>query len=108
MSASSIARAANDQQLIQRVIAMTQKEVIFNDDLANTEYGKQIAAGSVNVLPLIWGVAVDTEAAYESALMAGRGSPGYDSDVITDAALTSAITAHWPYADGEGPQVPPP
>lgn len=108
MSAASIARAANDQQLIARVTAMVQKEVIFNEALGDTEYGKQAKAGSTNVAPLMWAVAVDTEAAYEAALQAGRGSPGHDSDIITDGALTSAITTHWPYTDAEMPQVPPP
>lgn len=96
MSASSINRAANDDQLIARVRAMAHKEVAFNETLANTEYGKQLLAGLINVQPLMWGVAVDTEAAYESALVSGRGAPGFDVDIITDAALTASIVAHWP------------
>jgi len=103
MSASSIARAANDPQLNARVVALAQKEILFNDDLANTTFGKQLRAGMIQVQPLMWPVAVDTEAAYETAINSGRGAPGYDQDVIPDAAITSAIVAHWPYADGEGP-----
>lgn len=103
MSAASIARAANDQQLRDRVLALAQKEILFNEDLANTTYGKQLQAGMIQVQPLMWPVAVDTEAAYETAVNSGRGAPGHDQDVIPDANLTSAIVAHWPYAQGEQP-----
>ena len=120
MSAASIAQAANDLQLQSRVLAMAQKEMVFNEALADTEYGKMLASISPPValppgmmpqnagvlIKLMWPVAVDTEAAYESALLSGKGSPGHDPDVITDAALTSAIIAHWPYTDEEQP--PPP
>ena len=103
MSAASIARAASDQQLIARVQAMVQKEAHANEALGDTEYGKQILAGSTNVSPLMWAIAVATEAAYETALMTGRGAPGHDSDIITDADLTAAIVANWPYTDAEQP-----
>ena len=106
MTAASIHRAANDPQLQARVQAMASKEILFNDDLANTEYGKAVAQGFPNLMPLMYPVAVDTEAAYETAVNSGRGAPGHDVDVITDAALTSAIVAHWPYAEGEGPTPP--
>jgi len=96
MSASSIFRAANDPQLINRVLAMAQKEVVFNAALGDTVYGRQLRSGMINVQPLIYGVAVDTEAAYESALVAGRGAPGFDTDIIPDATLTASIVAHWP------------
>jgi len=108
MTASSIARAANDPQLQARVLAMAQREILFNADLAATTYGKQLQAGMINVQPLMWPVAVDTELAYETAVNSGRGAPGYDLDVIPDANLTSAIVTHWPYAEGEGPPTPPP
>ena len=103
MSAVSISRAASDPQLQARVLAMAHREIMYSDELANTTYGKQLIQGFNNVMPLMYPVAVDTEAAYETALNAGRGAPGHDSDVITDAALTSAISAHWPYAEGEAP-----
>lgn len=108
MSASSIARAANDPDLNARVVAMAQKEILYNADLAATAFGKQLRAGMIQVQPLMWPVAVDTEAAYETAINVGRGAPGYDQDVIPDAAITSAVVAHWPYAEGEGPPTPPP
>ena len=75
----------------------------FNDELANTTFGKQLKSGLIQVQPLMWPVAVDTELAYETAVNSGRGAPGYDQDVITDANIVSAINAHWPYADGEAP-----
>ena len=106
MTFATIQRAANDSDLIARVTAAAQKEIVFNTDLAETEFGKALSRGYVNVSPLMWPVAVDTEAPYETAVNTGRGAPGHDSDIITDAAITSAIIAHWPYADGETPPVP--
>ncbi len=96
MSASSIARAAADPQLQSRIVAVTNKEIVFNEELADTWFGQRVVQGMAMWTPLYWSVAVDTEAAYETAVNSGRGAPGYDVDVITDAALTSAITAHWP------------
>lgn len=108
MTMASISQAAADEQLRARVLAAAQKEIIYNEELANTSYGQLLARGNNDVSPLIYRVAVDTEAAYESALQAGRGSPGHDPDVITDGQITSAIVAGWPYAEGEGwVQVPP-
>ena len=107
MTMSSISRAANDPQLQDRVLAAAQREIIFNAELAATMYGRQLTAGVNSVTPLMYPVAVDTEAAYETAINSGRGAPGYDLDIITDAAITSAVVAHWPYAEGEGP-IPPP
>jgi hypothetical protein len=106
VSAASIARAANDPEFQARVQALAQKEIVFNAALGETEYGKQLRQGFINILPLAWPVAVDTEAAYEAALVSGRGAPGHDTDVIPDASITSAIVAHWPYVNGEAP--PPP
>jgi hypothetical protein len=96
MSATSISRAANDPQLQARVLAMAHREIVFNPTLADTAFGRQLSAGTASVAPLMYPIAVDTEAAYEAALVNGRGAPGHDTDVITDAALVSAINAHWP------------
>jgi hypothetical protein len=96
VSASSISRAANDPQLQGRVVAAANKEILFNDELANTWFGQRVQQGMALWQPLFWSVAVETEAAYASALSADRGAPGYDTDIITDAALVSAISANWP------------
>lgn len=96
MSAASINRAANDAELQARVIAMAHKEMLANSALADTEYGRQLAAGIAGIMTLMWPIAVDTEAAYEAALQAGRGAPGHDADIITDGAITAAINVHWP------------
>lgn len=96
MSASSISRAASDAQLQSRVVAMTNRELIFNESLQDTWFGKQARSGYANYTPLYWSVAVETEAAYETAINSGRGAPGYDQDVITDANITAAISANWP------------
>ena len=107
MTAATISRAANDQQLKDRVLALANKEVLYNEEMANSEFGKRLRTGSPDVGPFMFPIAVDTEAAYESALTMGRGAPGHDMDVITDAALTSAIVAHWPWTDAERPQTDP-
>ena len=96
MSASSISRAAGDPQLQQRIIALANKEVVYSEETADTWFGGQISAGYANYNGLYWPVAVATEAAYETAVNSGRGAPGYDQDVITDADITSAIIANWP------------
>jgi hypothetical protein len=106
MTAATIARAANDPDLQARVLALAEKEILYDEALANTTFGKQLKLGVLSVMPLMWPVAVDTEAAYETAVNSGRGAPGHDVDVIPDANITSAIVAHWPYAEGEGPPLP--
>lgn len=103
MSAASISRAAKDPELRARVLAMAYKELQADPVKQESSYGQRLSQGLANEEPLMWPVAIDTEAAYEAALQAGRGAPGHDNDVITDASLTSAIGVHWPYAEGEGP-----
>jgi hypothetical protein len=101
MSHTSISRAATDPDLINRVIAAAHREMVYDQSLADTVYGKQLGNGVIAAQPLMWPIAVDNEAAYESALLAGRGAPGHDVDIITDAALSSAVVTHWPYTDVE-------
>ena len=103
MSFASISAAALDPQLRARVEAAANKEARLNPEFGNTVYGQQLLTGaptqpSMAYTPtsLLWGVAVDTEAAYESALVAGRGAPGHDKDIITDAQITAAVQANWP------------
>jgi hypothetical protein len=108
VSASSIARAASDPQLQSRIVAEANKEIIFNDELAQSWFGRQVRNGFANFISLYWAVAVETEASYETAVNSGRGAPGYDTDVITDAALTSAILANWPEDPNTLPPVPDP
>ena len=102
---ATINRAANDPQLRARVEAASYKEAVYNQALAATEFGQLLLRGIADVRPLMWRVAVDTEAQYETALASGRGAPGHDTDIITDAQLTSAIVAGWP-PDPEPPETP--
>jgi hypothetical protein len=90
VSASSINRAANDPQLQARVLAIAQKEMVYNAELAATQFGTGI------IMPLMWPIAADQEEQYETALMAGRGAPGHDTDIITDQALLSGVISFWP------------
>jgi hypothetical protein len=103
VTASTIHRAANDPDLRARVLAMAHKEVLFDPVKAASSYGRGLAAGQRDETPLMFPVAVDTEAAYETAVNSGRGAPGHDVDIITDAALTAAVSTHWPYEPGEAP-----
>ncbi len=106
MSASSISRAAADVNLQNRIVAAANKEIIYNEELAESWFGQKVLGGMALWNPLYWSVAVETEASYETALNSGRGAPGYDTDIITDAALTSAIVANWPQEPP--PPTPPP
>jgi hypothetical protein len=106
VSASTIYRAANDVQLQARVVASANKEILFNDTLKDSWFGQQVRGGMAQWTGLYWSVAVETEAAYESALLDMRGAPGFDTDIITDAALTAAIVANWPEQIIVGPVVP--
>lgn len=96
MTASSIARAAQDQQLKARVDAVVHQEAQNNADLHDSDYAVRLRQGMTDGQPLMWPVAVATEAAYETALLAGRGAPGFDVDIITDAQITAAVQANWP------------
>lgn len=93
---SSITAAATDQHLQRRVESSAQQEARNNPDLENTQYAKALKNGTVSIQPLMWGVAVATEAAYYAALQNGRGAPGHDTDVITDGDITAAVVANWP------------
>jgi hypothetical protein len=112
MSFATINQAANDQQLRARVDAAAQKVARTDPTYGDTAYGKQLISGTgtggampagVTLLPspLMWGVAVDTEALYEAALLDGNGSPGHDAAVISDEVITQAVQNHWP-PDPEG------
>ncbi len=107
MTAATISRCANDDQLKARVLALVNKEVLYQEDLANSEFGKRVRTGSPDVSPFMFPLAVDVEAAYEAALSMGRGAPGHDVDIVTDGAITSSIVAHWPWTDAERPQQEP-
>jgi hypothetical protein len=96
MSLSSITRASNDADLRARVDASAHREAQSNPEFGDTAYGKALLGGYQTTNVLMWAVAVDTEAAYETALQAGRGAPGHDVDIITDAAITAAVQANWP------------
>jgi hypothetical protein len=96
MTLASISVAANDEQLRRRVDSCAQREARSNPGLSNTAFGRALVQGTTNVQPLMWGVAVATEAPYYAALQAGRGAPGHDNDIITDADILSAVQANWP------------
>lgn len=96
MSASSISRAAQDPDLLNRVNAVAKKNAIANPTFGDTQYGQRLLSGMIDASALMWGVAVDYEDEYETAVNSGRGAPGYDQDVITDANIEAAVQAHWP------------
>jgi hypothetical protein len=96
VSASSINRAANDPQLQARVLAIAQKEMVYNAALAESQFGQSLRRGTGIIMPLMWPIAADQEEQYETALAAGRGAPGHDTDIITDQALLSGVISFWP------------
>ena len=96
MTLASVYAASQDSQLRARVEASANQEARNNDNLKDTAYAKALQNGTQSVQPLMWGVAVATEAAYFGALQNGRGAPGHDSDIITDGDITAAVVANWP------------
>ena len=96
MSQSTVARAANDTDLQQRVQAAVYSEAIGNPTLAVTDFARQVKQGYANMIGMYWAVADAVDAEYETGINNGRGSPGYDDDVVSDGAITSAVVANWP------------
>jgi hypothetical protein len=97
MSYTTITQAARDQALQDRIVAAAQKEVISNPEFGDSWFGEQVKQGSAPIgQRLGYPVAVSTEAAYESAVIAGNENPGGDPAVITDSAILSAVQANWP------------
>jgi len=97
MSLSTINQAANDEELLVRVEAAAWKEAVSNPTFGNTLFGAQVLSGSGPIRSVFgYPIAIDNEAAYESAVVGGNPSPGDDPAVITDGAITAGIQAHWP------------
>jgi hypothetical protein len=96
MSYNTLDAASKDVPLQNRVIAGVQKEARANPTFGDTEYGRTVIDNPAEGIALVWPVAIDTEAAYASALAADNPNPGGDESVITDAAIGSAIQVHWP------------
>lgn len=97
MSFNSVARAANDSDLQARITASIHAEAINNPDLKDTQFAKQVKGGyAPPYTAMYWAVAEAVQLEYETGIMAGRGSPGYDADVVNDGAITSAVVANWP------------
>lgn len=105
MSYNSLVAQSRDQAFLGRIDAAVYKEAWTNPTFGDTDYGQAIqrAAASTTVY-FGWPVAVDTEAAYESALLNEVPEPGKDPSVITDNQILAAVQAHWP----PDPWPPPP
>jgi hypothetical protein len=96
MTYSTIATASRDPQLVDRVVAAAQKEA-HNGSVKDTAHAAELRADpSQAVDDFMWPIAIEYEAAYESALAAGNPSPGSDLAVITDANITASVQANWP------------
>jgi hypothetical protein len=97
MSLTSIYQAATDPALQHRTTAAVQREAIANPQFGDTAFGRQVRAGTAPII-MVFGfpVAVDNEAAYESALAAGNPDPGGDPAVISDANISTAVQVYWP------------
>jgi hypothetical protein len=98
MSYTSITQASRDSALRDRVVAAAQKESRLNAEMGATDFGQAVVNDAATD---VWGVlgyavAIDTEAAYESALISGNPNPGGDPAVITDGAILSSVQASWP------------
>ena len=104
MSLNTAAMAANDPDLQLRVTASVYSEAIANPDLKETQFAANVRLGVVNLTGMFWAVGDAVDQQYEAGVLAGRGSPGHDPDVVTDGAITSAVVANWP--EDAGPILP--
>lgn len=87
--------AFNDPALRARVDATVWSEAFAR--AGENAYADNVIHNSAAVFtPFYWRVAIDYAAAYEGALRSGRGAPGHDVDVITDANIAAAVAAAWP------------
>jgi hypothetical protein len=98
MSYASLDTATRDESLKNRTIAAVQQEARENPTVADTDYAALVIANSAEGAQMIWPVALNTEAEYESALAAGNPNPGGDPSVITDGMILSAVQSSWPSA----------
>lgn len=96
MSQTSISQCANDTDFQVRVMSCVYSEAFTNEDVEDTTFAQMVRRGGANMVPIYWAVAVAVEAQYASGLAAGRGSPGHDADVVTDAMILDAVQEKWP------------
>lgn len=96
MSLKSLDAASKDLALQNRTIACVEQEARGNAAVADSDYAAAVIANAAEGIRMIWPVALNTEAEYESALVAGVPNPGNDESVITDGMILSAVQAHWP------------
>lgn len=99
MSFNSLDAASKDQSLQDRTIACVQEQARENAELVDTAYAALVRANPAEGIQMIWPVALNTEAQYESALAAGVPDPGGDESVISDGMILSAVQTSW-IADG--------
>lgn len=92
---STVYVAFNDPELRSRIDSSVWQEA-FAKAGTNEFADKVIATTAVVFSPFYWRVAIDNATAYETALRSGRGAPGHDTDVITDANISAAVGAAWP------------
>lgn len=97
MSYTLITEASRDPALLDRVAAAVSREALDNPTFGETPFGRQALTGLYPLPPpFAYPVAIDTAAAYESAVIDGNENPGGDPAVITDEAILAAVQAHWP------------
>lgn len=97
MSYTSITQAARDKALQDRTLAAVQREARSNAELGATKFGQDVVKGLTLIQPIFaYPVAIEGEAAYESALAAGNPNPGGDPAVITDAQILGVVQGNWP------------
>lgn len=95
MSLTSVTTASRDSDLTDRVTAGAQKEA-HNGAVKDSVVADELRDNPTLAVRFMWPVAIEYEAAYESALAAGNPNPGSDIGVITDDNITASIQANWP------------
>jgi hypothetical protein len=98
VSYTTITASTADTALKDRITAAIAKETYANPQLGASLTGQQVMLNGPETMVhrFMWPIAIDNEAAYESALVASNPDPGGDPSVITDANIASGIQTHWP------------
>jgi hypothetical protein len=96
MSYITLNLASKDQALRDRTVAAVQQEARENPAVADTGFAATVIDNPAEGVQLIWPVALNTEAEYESAIAADNPNPGGDESVISDNMILAAVQASWP------------
>jgi hypothetical protein len=97
VSYGSLARQINDFDLNSRIDSAGQQEAWENAAVHDSAFAVAVRQGSVQPRDVFaWPVALNSEDAYETAVLHFHSQPGLDPAVVSDAMILAAVQANWP------------